>query len=94
MLSNKMRRLCPYLKKTTTRQDAASTSYSLPDAIKRCPYVKELFSGFGNKGQELQEEKETTQKSGYEFNESKEDQNEPSLFKMDEYKSNISEINL
>lgn len=40
------KKLCPYLKKTAVRQEAASSAYSLPEAMKQCPYVRELYSGF------------------------------------------------
>lgn len=89
MLSNKMRRLCPYLKKTASRQDAASSSYSLPDAVKTCPYVKELFTGFGSKTQDAQSDKEASQgESRYKFNEHIDEKNEPTLFKMENDKKN------
>ena len=41
-----VKKLCPYLKTNAVRQEAASTAYSLPQAMKQCPYVKELYSGF------------------------------------------------
>ena len=56
MFSTKARRLCPYLKKTAVRQEAASAAYSLPQAMKQCPYVKELYSGFETKSETGTEE--------------------------------------
>lgn len=47
MFSTKVRRLCPYLQKGAVRQEAASSMYSIPEAIKHCPYVKDLYAGFG-----------------------------------------------
>jgi hypothetical protein len=46
MFSSKMRKLCPYLAKGATRSEAASSAYTLPEALKSCPYVKDLYSGF------------------------------------------------
>ena len=46
MYSSKMRRLCPYLAKGAARTEAATTMTTIPEAIKSCPYVKELYSGF------------------------------------------------
>lgn len=56
MFSTKAKRLCPYLKKTAVRQEAASAAYSLPEAMKQCPYVKELYSGFETKSETGAEE--------------------------------------
>lgn len=47
MFSTKVRRLCPYLQKGAVRQEDASSMYSIPEAIKHCPYVKDLYAGFG-----------------------------------------------
>lgn len=46
MFSSKLKRLCPYLAKGAARAEAAGSVYSIPEAIKSCPYVKELYTGF------------------------------------------------
>lgn len=49
MFSSKLKRMCPYLSKGAARTEAANSVYSVPQAIKSCPYVKELYSGFDAK---------------------------------------------
>ena len=46
MFSSNLRKMCPYLTKGASRTEAAMTSSSLPEALKSCPYVKDLYSGF------------------------------------------------
>lgn len=77
MFSTKLRRVCPYLKKTAVRQEAATTAYSLPEAMKSCPYVKDLYSGFEKNDETVN----VHESSNLKFMDMK--STEPKLFKME-----------
>lgn len=82
MFSTKVQRLCPYLKKSAIRQEAASSSYLLPEAMKSCPYVKELYSGFDSNSENVadSENKSVSRLPLFMKNSS----TEPKLFKMEQ----------
>jgi len=75
------KKLCPYLKNSTVREEAASTAYSLPDAMKQCPYVKDLYSGFG-----VEDQKDTNnlESSPRKLGIIPSSSNQPKLFKMEQ----------
>lgn len=79
------RKLCPYLKMTATRQEAANTAYSVPEAMKQCPYVKDLYQGFGVQQENSNESENGVGLTGSKMFKSTADSNaEPKLFKMGE----------
>jgi hypothetical protein len=81
MFSTKARRLCPYLKKTAVRQEAASSSFSLPKAMTECPYVKELYKGFESQPEGNTQSNVSNTLKGVSF--TAPSTAEPKLFKME-----------
>jgi len=85
------KKLCPYLKKTTVRQEAASTAHSLPQAMKECPYVKELYSSFGVEDQKDTENLESSHSS---LGVTSTSSAEPKLFKMEKTETSCTRKDL
>jgi 5-aminolevulinate synthase len=68
------------LKQSAVNNEAAVSSYNLPEAMKQCPYVKDLYSGFGTGA-----ENETTpgESNMNKLGVFAGNQTEPKLFKME-----------
>lgn len=82
MNTSRMRGLCPYLAKNANLPEATRAMCSLPEALKLCPYVKELYSGF--EMTESDENIETQPLSCHVKTAFKDSKMKPKLFRMEE----------
>jgi hypothetical protein len=80
------RKLCPYLKMTANRNEAASAAFSIPEAMQQCPYVKDLYQGFAaqNDGTLNGSENGESKTGSKLIKFSNDSEREPKLFKMGE----------